>query len=123
MSGTPSAGIDITPLSLLIVTLTGLVGIPVVASKPPAAVLIVSRSLREIITSTPGVWPAVLITIGTEQLGTQVKLSMITAVAPAAKPLLHLSVKVVVPRSIKTILPATCAALVSAGAFALFGTA
>ena len=61
----------------------------------------------EIITSTPAVWPAVLITIGTEQFGLQVKLSMITAVAPAAKPLFTLSVKVVVPRSIKTILPAT----------------
>ena len=58
VSGAASAGIDTTPLSLLIVTLTGVVGTPVTGLKPvappepfalaglpPAAVTIVSRSV------------------------------------------------------------------------------
>ena len=106
MSGTANVGSFTTALSLLIVTFTAFVGTPVTALNPPAAVLIVSRSLREIITSTPGGWPAVLATIGTLQFGLQVKLFIITAVAPAFRHFVTLSVKVVVPRSTKTILPA-----------------
>src|SRR6202171_1889065 len=110
--------------------LTGFSGMPVVASNPPAAVLMVLRSLCEIITSIPAGWPAVLAGMGTNAFGLSVKLTMTTAVAPALRHFVTLSVKVVVPRLTKTILPEHWAALLKPGppgfppfVFASFGTA
>src|ERR1700720_830339 len=102
------------------VTLTGFVGTPVVALNPPAAVLIVSRSVREIMTSEiPAGWPAVLIKMGSAP--GWLKLLTITPIAPALKAFVTISVKVVPPRSIRQILPLIFAALVNA-AVALLGT-
>src|SRR6202030_3510425 len=93
----------------------------VVVGSPPAAVTIVSRSVLEIMTSTPAGWGAVAMRMGSAP--GLLKLLMMTAMAPALSPLVTLSENVVVPRLMITILPLTLAAFVRAGAFPSGGTA